>query len=194
MDFDEMKKKLSSRLKDNRYKHSVGVSDTAVFLAKRFDVDVEKSRIAGLLHDCARQFKNDELIAEAERRNIEIGQIEREMPVLLHATVGAQMIADEYEVDDREIAQSILYHTVGGCNMTDLDKIIYFADMIEPNRDYHGVGKLRKMAKKSSLDDMFFEGLQQSMKFVVKKAAIIHPGTVAAYNDILFRRLAAKRQ
>lgn len=189
MNFEDMKTKLSSRLKENRYRHSVGVSDTSVFLAKRFGVDVEKARIAGLLHDCARQFRKEELIPEADKRGISYDEIDQAMPILLHAYVGAYLAAEEYEVTDEEILQSIRFHTVGGHNMTDLDKIVYFADMIEPNRDYRGVKKLRKMAKKASLDDMFFEGLQQSMSFVVKKGGLVHSGTLMAYNDILLKRM-----
>ena len=54
MSIDAMKKQLKSRLKPSRYQHSLGVMDTAVFLADRFGVDEEKARVAGLLHDCAR--------------------------------------------------------------------------------------------------------------------------------------------
>ena len=64
MNFADMQSKLESRLKPSRYRHSVGVSETAVFLAERFGVDVEKARVAGLLHDCARQYKNDDLKEE----------------------------------------------------------------------------------------------------------------------------------
>ena len=75
MTFAEMKEKLQSRLKPSRFQHSLGVSETAVTLAKRFGVDEEKARIAGLLHDCARQYPNDELIAEAAIRGIAIGDV-----------------------------------------------------------------------------------------------------------------------
>ena len=56
-----MKDILKKRLKPSRYEHSLGVSDTAVFLAKRFGVDETKAKVAGLLHDCAREYANDEL-------------------------------------------------------------------------------------------------------------------------------------
>lgn len=185
MEVKAMQKKLEKRLKPSRYKHSVGVSETAVFLAKRFGVDEEKARIAGLLHDCARQYKNEELLDEAVKRGINYSAIDKVTPVLLHAYIGAYLVEEEYEVTDDEIKQAIYHHTVGGAGMTDLDKIIYFADMIEPNRDYPAVKKLRKLSKKASLDEMLLEGLRQSMGFVVEKGGIMHPDTVAAYNDIL---------
>lgn len=192
MTYEEMQSKLKARLKPSRYEHSVGVAETAVFLAKRFGIDEEKARIAGLLHDCARQYPNSELPAEAAKRGIAIGTIESTMPLLLHAYIGAQLVAEEYDVHDEEISQAIYRHTVGGAGMMDLDKIIYFADMIEPNRVYPEVDMLRQCAREQSLDDMVLEGLTQSIIFVAQKGNLLHPDTIAARNDILLRKISTK--
>ena len=77
MTIDEMRRILQSRLKKSRFAHSIGVANTAVKLAKRFNVDENKAYIAGLLHDCAREFENEELPAEAIKRGIEIGEVEK---------------------------------------------------------------------------------------------------------------------
>ena len=98
MNYEEMKIKLQSRLKPSRYEHSVGVAETAVFLAERFHVDVEKARIAGLLHDCARQYSNEQLPQEASGRGIAIGPVEKEMPLLLHGYVGAKLIVSTQNI------------------------------------------------------------------------------------------------
>ena len=188
MTIDEMRRLLQSRLKKSRFAHSIGVADTAVNLAKRFGVNIEKAYIAGLLHDCAREFENDQLPGEAIKRGIEIGEVEESMPLLLHSYIGAVMIKEVYDVDDSEISQAIWRHTVGGRNMTDLDKIIYFADMIEPHRDYPGVNHLRELAKTAELDDMMLEGLSESIIFVVQKGSLIHPNTVITRNEILLTR------
>ena len=185
MTIDEMRRLLQSRLKKSRFAHSIGVADTAVKLAKRFGVDTEKAYIAGLLHDCAREFENAQLPAEAIKRGIEIGEVEERMPLLLHSYIGAMMIKDVYDVDDPEISQAIWRHTVGGRNMTDLDKIIYFADMIEPHRDYPGVDHLRELAETASLDEMLLEGLSESIIFIIQKNSLIHPDTVTTRNEIL---------
>lgn len=185
MNFADMQSKLESRLKPSRYRHSVGVSETAVFLAERFGVDVEKARVAGLLHDCARQYKNDDLKDEADKRGISYGDIEKEMPLLLHAYIGSYLVEEEYGITDSEIKQAIYRHTVGGARMTDLDKIVYFADMIEPNRDYPEVEELRRLSRTVSLDEMLLEGLRQSIIFVAQKGSYVHPDTVTAYNEIL---------
>ncbi|WP_276838271.1 bis(5'-nucleosyl)-tetraphosphatase (symmetrical) YqeK [Anaerovibrio lipolyticus] len=187
MTYDEMKDKLQSRLKTTRFIHSVGVAESAVYLAERFGVDVEKARIAGLLHDCARQYPNEQLISEADKRHISYGEVEKSMPLLLHGYIGAELIREEYGVEDEEIAQAIYRHTVGGAAMTDLDKIIYFADMIEPARDYPAVEHLRELSKTVSLDEMVLAGLSQSIEFVLNKNHLIHPDTVIARNEILLK-------
>ncbi len=187
MTIDEMRRVLQSRLKKSRFAHSIGVADTAVKLARRFDIDENKAYIAGLLHDCARQFENDELPDEAVKRGIKIGEIEQKIPLLLHSYIGAMMIKEIYGVDDSEIAQAIWRHTVGGRDMTALDKIIYFADMIEPHRDYPGVEHLRELAKTAALDEMILEGLSESIIFIVHKHSLIHHDTVTARNQLLMR-------
>lgn len=187
MSMEAMKKELAGRLKESRFYHSVGVSETAVFLARRFGVDEKKAAVAGLLHDCAREFAEASMIDEAVKRNIPIGPIERAMPLLLHAYIGARRVREIYQVDDPAVEQAIWRHTVGGSMMTDLDKIIWFADMIEPGRNYPEVEMLRKLSRTADLNAMVLEGLSQSIKFVVEKGHLIHPDTVLARNELLLK-------
>jgi predicted HD superfamily hydrolase involved in NAD metabolism len=185
MNYEEMKSELAKRLKPGRFRHSLGVADTAAFLARRFGVDEEKARLAGLLHDCAREFPNDSMIAEAEARGIVVEPLERSMPLLLHAYIGAQRVREIYGIEDEEICQAIYRHTVGGSKMTPLDKIIWYADMIEPSRDYPEVEHLRRLARTVSLDEMVLVGLSESLVFVVRKNHLVHPDTVLARNELL---------
>ena len=187
MEYQEMQALLAERLKKSRYIHSLGVADTAAFLAQRFGVDVQQAKIAGLLHDCAREYPNDTMLAEAEKRHIPYTDVERSMPLLLHAYIGARRIQECYGVESQEISQAIWRHTVGGEHMTNLDKIIYFADMIEPSREYPGVDELRRLSREAVLDEMVLAGLSQSIAFVLHKQHLIHPDTVLARNEILLR-------
>lgn len=188
MTVDQMRKLLMSRLKKNRFAHSIGVANTAVDLAKRFNVDADKAYIAGLLHDCARQFENEQLPVEAAKRKVPIIDIEYVVPLLLHAPIGAVMVKTDYGVDDPEIIRAIARHTVADADMSPLDMIIYFADMIEPHRDYPGVKNLRQMAKTATLEQMFLEGLNQTVAYVVQKGSLMHPKTVAARNFMLLNQ------
>ena len=189
MTVDEMRNELQRRLKNSRFIHSIGVADTAKKLAKKFNVDTDKAYIAGLLHDCAREFENAQLPEQAEMRGIKIGEVEAAVPLLLHAYIGAAMIGEVYGVEDAEISQAIYRHTVGAKNMSALDKIIYFADMIEPNRNYPGVEKLRDLAENStSLDEIILTALNESIAFVLQKNSLLHSDTVAARNFLLLEK------
>ena len=188
MDYKQMREQLKSRLKPSRFLHSEGVAETTAFLGERFQLDIEQCRVAGLLHDCARQYSDKQLQAEADRRGISYGEVDKAMPLLLHAYIGASLVKEDYGVTDQAICQAIFRHTVGGAGMTELDKVIYFADMIEPNRDYPQVEELRRLSRLASLDEMFFAGLVQSLNFVLKKGSLVHPDTVTAYNEILLKR------
>ena len=188
MTYEEMQAELEKRLKPSRFRHSLGVARTAARLAERFGQDAKQAQLAGLLHDCAREFPNDSLLAEAEKRGLPIGPVERSMPLLLHAPLGACRLREVYGVRDPAVAQAIARHTVGGPQMTALDKIIWFADMIEPGRDYPQVERLRQLAREASLDEMLLAGLSESIIFVVQKGHLVHPDTVLARNEILLAR------
>lgn len=192
MTLEQMKQELEKRLKPSRFRHSLGVAETAVRLTKRFGADEERARVAGLLHDCAREFRNEDMVKEAEKRGIAIGEVERSMPLLLHADIGAVRVRELYGVEDAAISQAIARHTVGGPAMTVLDKIIWYADMIEPGRDFPGVDKLRELGGTASLDAMMLAGLSHSIVFVVEKGHLIHPATVLARNEILLNQMKAR--
>ena len=189
MTVDQMRKTLMARLNKNRFAHSIGVANTAVDIAKRFNLDTEQAYVAGLLHDCAREFENEQLPVEAAKRSIPIIDVEYAVPLLLHAPIGAVMVNEVYGVDDPAVIQAIARHTVADKNMSPLDMIIYFADMIEPHRNYPGVDELRQLTQSATLDQMFFEGLNQSLAFVISKGSLVHPKTVDARNFILLHKV-----
>ena len=183
--YEEMRAILEQQLTPSRYQHSLGVADTAAALARRFGMNEERARVAGLLHDCGRAYETAALPMEARRRGIPIGKIESAMPLLLHAYVGAYLIYEVYGVNDAAIAQAVWRHTVGGANMTALDKIIYYADMVEPSRTYPEVEHLRELTRTASLDEMMLVGLTESIIFVAQKGGLIHPDTITARNELI---------
>lgn len=185
MTIDAMQKILQQNLTEERFLHSLGVSKTAVKLAQRFSVDENKAKIAGLLHDAGRQFPIDTLIEEAQRRFIAIDEVEQKVPMLLHGKIGAALVKEIYGVDDEEIEDAIILHTTAGKNMSDLSKIIYVADMIEPTRKYPAVYFLRKVAEKATLVEIFYAALVRSLEYIQSTGQIIHPYTLEAKNELL---------
>lgn len=182
-----MKERLKKALKESRYLHSIGVCETAVEMAKLYGVDEEKAYIAGLLHDCAKCFSNEEQLRLCDEYGIELDEITLACPAIIHAPLGAAIAESEYGIKDEEILRAIRLHTTGGERMTKLDKIIYIADMIEPHRDYEGVDRLRKLAY-GNLDKAMLASLQSTLKFNVQKGATIHPDTLSAWNSLLLHK------
>ncbi len=134
MDRIEMREKLKERLTDRRFEHSLGVEYTAAAMAMCHHVDIEQAAVAGLLHDCGKNYSAEEKIAKCEKYGLPISTYERKNPELLHAKLSAAIAKDKFKVKDREILSAITWHTTGCPNMSELDKIIYIADFIEPNR------------------------------------------------------------
>jgi len=175
---------LEHRLSPMRLQHSLAVSQTAVILAKRYGADENKAQLAGLLHDYARELSTKSLLNNCATFGIVISTADKQAPVILHAPVGAKLVERELAIDDQEICQAIALHTTGGGHMSVLDKIIYLADCIEPNRHYRGVEKLRVVAD-VDLDAALLSAFDSSLLYLIGKKALIHPDTIVARNDLL---------
>ncbi|MCM0758307.1 bis(5'-nucleosyl)-tetraphosphatase (symmetrical) YqeK [Sporomusa sphaeroides DSM 2875] len=186
MEYNQVMDKLSQVLSAKRFQHSLGVSQTAGKLAGRFGVDVQTARLAGLLHDCARNISSDSLLQKAEAFAIVMNDVERCQPVLLHAPVGAFLANTEYGVDDPDILAAIRLHTTGGRTMSTLAKIIYLADCIEPGRKFPGVDKLRRLAD-ADLNAALLAAFDQSLYYVIEQGLLIHPATIEGRNYLLQR-------
>lgn len=127
---EEMKKTLD----EERYDHTLGVAYTACALAMRHGVDIDKAYIAGMLHDCAKCLTHEERLRICEENDLPVSDVERENLSLLHAKVGAFIAETRYGITDVDILNAIRYHTTGRPGMGILEKIVYLADFIEPNR------------------------------------------------------------
>ncbi len=134
MDRDEAVKKLRSKLTEKRFVHSVGVEYTAGCMAFIYDVDVKRARCAGLLHDCAKCIPTEDKLKKAKKLGLPVNKFEELNPDLLHGKLGAYYAREKYGIEDEEILSAITYHTTGKPDMTMLEKIIFVADYIEPNR------------------------------------------------------------
>lgn len=131
---EKMVVRLRGKISDKRLEHSYGVEYTAACLAMVYDADVEKARIAGLLHDCAKGLPAKEKLEKARKHGLPVSKYEEKNPDMLHAKLGAYYARYKYDVTDEEILNAICYHTTGRPNMSLLEKIIFVADYIEPNR------------------------------------------------------------
>ena len=167
-----------SYLKHKRIPHVLGTEQEAIRLAERYGADVEKARVAALLHDCTKKLEMPEQLALCRQYGIELDELEQKALKLLHAKTGAAIARDVYGVDN-EIYRAIWWHTTGHADMTLLEKIIYLADYIEPSRDFPGVNDLRNCVYED-LDKGLLMGLQMTIDEMTEMGNPVHHATIEA--------------
>lgn len=177
---------LKKNLKANRYEHSLGVRDSAVLLAKKYKVDEKKASLAGLIHDCAKNLKDEEILKLVKSQGLKVSEVNLKSPQIMHGLAGAVIAKNIFKVLDKEILNAITYHTTGREKMTALEKIIYLADFIEPNRDFPGVENIRTLAFKD-LEKALFLAFDTTINFVIMKGELLDLDTVIARNDIILK-------
>lgn len=179
-----MDEKLRSVLTEKRYRHSIGVMETAMALAKAWGVSVEKAEIAGLLHDCAKDFPHEVQAQMLRERKITLDPPTAASPQLWHAVLGAQLVQEVYGVTDPEIINAVRYHTTARPRLTLLEKIIYVSDCVEPNRVYDDRQERLELAF-TNLDQAFLGCIDWCLKSVISRGRPAHPDSLAARNEIL---------
>lgn len=177
----KLQKKLKSELDRDRYEHTIGVMHTAACLAMRYDEDLERALLAGLLHDCAKCIPSEEKLKMCKKNHIEISEAERANTGLLHAKLGAFIAKEKYGITDEGILQAIRVHTTGCPEMTLLDKIVYIADYIEAGRKtLPNHAEVRKLAF-CDLDDCLYRILEDSLVYLESKGSVVDPMTEKTY-------------
>ena len=193
-DMKAYQKKLKHDMDDGRYQHTLGVMYTCAALAMRYEYDIQKAQLAGLLHDCAKCIPNGKKLKLCEKHNIQDTKVERSNPFLLHAKLGAFLAMHEYGVNDKEIVSAILNHTTGKPNMSLLDKIVYVADYIEPRRNKApNLTEVRKLAF-LNLDEALYKILSDTLDYLDGGSGEVDNMTIKAYEYYKAKREAAEKK
>ena len=183
---DEIKACLKETLNEERYFHSLGVADCARDLAKKYNLDTEKAYLAGLVHDCAKCYSNDDLL-DIITTKMECDSEELLNPKTYHSPAGAYLAKDRFEIYDDEILKSIHCHTVGREKMSTFEKIIFLADKIEPNtRDDDWRNHILEiLEQENGLDKALLECYEYTIKSLVDRRLKICLTTIKIYNELL---------
>lgn len=178
----KIRRKLIAELDKERYEHTLGVMYTAASMAMCHGADVEQALLAGLLHDCAKCIPGENKIKMCEKYHLNVSEVERENPSLLHAKLGAFLAAKKYHIEDKEIVNAIASHTTGHPHMTLLEKIIYIADYIEPGRpELANMEEVRHLAFRN-IDECLYRILEDSLEYLNRLSKPIDPMTEKTYN------------
>ncbi len=175
---------LEKNLSKNRFNHSINVSKEAVKLSKVYGCDIEKVKLAGIVHDCAKDMELEKQMHYAKNCGFFVDDLTYKIPELIHAPASAYLCKTVLGINDIEVLSSIRYHTTGKADMSLLEKIIFIADFIEPGRDFEKIERLRETAYKN-IDEALLYALNSSIIYIIKNKLLLHPDTVKARNYIL---------
>ena len=174
-----LREKSYALLKPSRVAHVVGCESEAVKLAMKWGEDPENAAEAAILHDITKKLSLSEQLILCDKYGIINDTVEEHNVKLLHAKTGAAMAKELFNISN-EVYEAIRWHTTGKTDMTLLEKIIYMADYIEPNRDFEGVEKLRALAYED-LDAAMALGLKMSLEDIRSYGQEPYIASIEAY-------------
>lgn len=179
---EELERVVTSLIKPNRVAHVLGCRDTAVELAKRWGANETDAARAGLLHDITKALDGPLQLILCQEYGITLDDFSRAYPKTLHARTGA-MVAQRIFGENPAVVAAIDSHTTGKAGMNILEKIIYVADYMEPNRNFPGVEDLRRAAFEN-IDRAMEMGLEMTIDLLRREGKAISKESSEALADI----------
>lgn len=177
---DLIKADLKEKLPKKRYEHTIGVAYTAAALAMCYGEDILKAELAGILHDVAKAKKSLELKDDMKgyidpyTDGDYVALIADKAPQILHAIYAPYLAKKDYRIEDKDILSAIRWHTTGKKDMTMLEKIVFVADYIEPNR--------KNLPDLDRIRILSFRDISEAVK-VIAKSTIEYLGSQGIYID-----------
>ncbi|MDY7015130.1 MAG: bis(5'-nucleosyl)-tetraphosphatase (symmetrical) YqeK [Cyanobacteriota bacterium] len=183
---------LAENVPPPRVRHILGVEQLAVDLARHHHLDPERARTAGLLHDLAKYYKPDRLLAMARAEGLEIDPVCELNPHLLHADVSAIVARDEFGIEDEAILHAIANHTLGNPHMSALSCVVFVADTLEPSRGQTPELEALRQTSRDNLYESVWKTSDYTLRFLLDGRRFVHPRAVLTRNWALMQSNANK--
>lgn len=180
---------LKEHLKAPRYNHTLAVAKEAAALAEKYNIDMGKAALAGLLHDSGKGLTKEQMVVYAKQNKLKIEDFDdlcQYAPALLHADISAHLAQKQFKVQDKEILQAIARHTLGAQDMTALDKILMVADMCAKGRRPQDI-KFIKNALKKSLNDGLLAAEKVKLLYTVQTNKWLAPRGIKLWNESILK-------
>lgn len=174
---------IERNMTEKRRIHTYAVVEEAKKLSQRYGEDMEKAELAALFHDFFRGVP--ELSLNGYVRQLGLGSVYLNNANLAHSKIAAVIMEKEYHIKDQDMINAVSFHTTGRANMSRLEKIIYLADAIEPNRSYPGIEEIRKLAWEN-LDMACLASLEHSIEYVSCRGYYLDQDTVKAKDSLRY--------
>jgi predicted HD superfamily hydrolase involved in NAD metabolism len=176
---------LQRAVPEKRFQHCLRVEVLAIALAQHHGLAVDQAQAAGLMHDLAKSFSAQKLLAIAAQEGWTLDQAEISFPHLLHAPVGAIVARDVFGIRESTILEAITNHTLGSPDMDNISCVVYLADALEPERgDTPELNCLRQLSFRD-LPTAVYETCVFSLQHLLESGRTIHPQTILTHNRFL---------
>lgn len=176
---------LQTHVPESRIRHILRVEAMSAELARHHNVDPGKAAQAGLMHDLAKFFKPDRLLAMAQQEGLVLDAIDRAVPHLLHADISAIVARDEFGITDDGILNAIANHTLGKPGMDPLSCIVFLADSLEPGRGKTEELETLRALSIDNLQTAVWRTADYGLQYLLRSNQLIHPRTVITRNWFL---------
>ncbi len=193
MTFEQYEQEVKRHLTDKRFFHSQCVAAEAARLAQRYGADVEKARLAGILHDIMKDTPPEQQLKILRDSGIILTKTQSRNRKLWHALAGAAYLGGALGVSDEEIVSAVACHTSGKGDMSLLEKTLFVADYISADREYPGVEEMRRAADRS-LEEAMVEGILFTVNELMEQRLPVAAESIQAYNDAIFTLEQKKEQ
>ncbi len=184
--FSGLRGKAAGLMTPARFAHTLSVTRLALDLAVKYGAGPEKTALAALLHDVARDLGPRGLAAYAVRNRLKVPAFKstlRKAPVVLHGYAGASVAEKRFGVKDREVLNAIRGHTLGSAAPGLLEKIIYVADLACDLRDFPEAGRIRRLAFRD-LDKAYAAANYVKLMYISGTGGWIHPESIRSWNRL----------
>lgn len=168
-----------------RFNHMEEVVKMALYLKDmyedKFNIDYEKIKIAGILHDYTKNMSFEEAVEYLKTKINKEELVEaKKAPSVIHSITAYYLVQEELGINDEEILKAILHHTTGSPNMSPLEELIFVSDAVELTRTYEGVEEIRKRVYEDFYEGMLYM-IEQTLIHLKEKGWYINPKTIETY-------------
>lgn len=191
--YDELK----NRVNEKRLEHIEGVALTAQQIADAYGVNPLEARLAGLLHDWDKDLDNNQIVKRAYELNMESELdpwVIENMPLVLHGYTASKALSMEFPEIPKTVIDAIYKHTTASTKMSDLDKVLYVSDAIEPSRNFYIVDELRNLIGKVELSELYFQVYKFWTIALIENNKALHPDTIKIWNTLIKERTLKPKQ
>ena len=169
--------------KERRF-HIISVRDFSLLLSKIHGADPFKVELAALSHDMFRDVPPKKLLRMAEVWGLDVEDVERKHPVLLHGKIAGEFLRRRFGFEDEEVILAVSFHTSGHPKFNKIGKILTVADTVAYDRDFPGVDELRSVAFRD-LERAYFEVIRERIVYALMSGRYVLKKSMETWNELV---------